>query len=57
MLTAKQQALLETQDRLIDLLVQCDEAIHTEDWAKSRALETEIDDAMARQKELRGLIS
>ena len=24
MLTAKQQALLETQDRLIDLLVQCD---------------------------------
>ena len=57
MLTAKQQALLEVQDQLIDLLVQCDEAIQTEDWAKSQALETEIDDAMARQKELRGLIS
>jgi hypothetical protein len=46
MLTPEERALLtDTQDRLINLFVQHDEAIRAEDWARARDLETQIDDA------------
>ena len=46
MLTPEERALLiEQQDRLIELLVQKQEASEAEDWTRFRQLQTEIDDA------------
>jgi len=42
------------QELLIDRFVRRDEACRAKDWPGVRELEVEIDDASARQKELRG---
>ena len=58
MLTPEERALLtETQDRLIDLLVQHDEARKAEDWDRVRALEVKIDDMQEQRKEISRLES
>lgn len=45
MLPPEERALLtETQDRLIDLLVQQDEAKTADDWDRVRELKAEIND-------------
>jgi hypothetical protein len=54
MLTPEERALLtDTQDRLINLFVQHDEAVRSEDWAKARDLETQIDDAQCEADAIR----
>jgi hypothetical protein len=46
MLTPDERALLvEQQDRLIDLLVQKQEASDAENWVRFRELQNDIDDA------------
>jgi hypothetical protein len=45
--------LIEAQDRLIDLLVQQDEARKAEDLPRMAALETEIGAATTHRDELR----
>jgi hypothetical protein len=56
MFTSEQsEFLIETQDRLIDLFVQHDEARRAEDWGRVEALKIEIADAMARRDEIRNL--
>jgi hypothetical protein len=53
MLTPEERALLtETQDRLIDLLVQQDEAKTAEDWDRVRELKTEIEDVRDELKQI-----
>lgn len=54
MLTPEERALLtDQQDRLIDLFVQHDEAVRTEDWARARDLETQIDEAQSNADTIR----
>ncbi len=43
----------DMQDRLIDLLVQYDEASKDEDWQRMRSLLTDIDDARKQRDEIR----
>ena len=53
MLTPEERALLtETQDRLIDLLVQQDEAKTAEDWDRVRDLRAEIEDVQDELKQI-----
>jgi hypothetical protein len=53
MLTPEERALLtETQDRLIDLLVQQDEAKTAEDWDRVRDLKAEIEDVQDELKQI-----
>jgi hypothetical protein len=54
MLTPEERALfIDTQDQLIALCVQHDEASRAEDWGKAGTLEAEIDVVRARMDELR----
>jgi hypothetical protein len=54
MLTPEERALLtDTQDRLINLFVQHDEAIRAEDWDRVRTLEAQIDDAQCEADAIR----
>ena len=56
MLTPEERALLiEQQDRLIELLVQKQEASEAEDWGRFRELQTEIDDAQGQLEIIRHL--
>jgi len=56
MLTPEERALLiEQQDRLIELLVQKQEASEAEDWDRFRELKTEIDDAQGQLEMMRQL--
>ena len=56
MLTPEERALLiEQQDRLIDLLVQKQEASQAENWDRFRELQTEIDDAQGQLEIIRQL--
>jgi hypothetical protein len=45
MATPDDRAGLTAQDRLIDLLVQHDEASRVQDWPRVATLRTQIDDA------------
>lgn len=45
--------LTEAQDRLINLLVQHDEASRAEDWRRLKALDRQIDTARAHHNALR----
>jgi hypothetical protein len=54
MLTPEERALLtDTQDRLISLFVQHDEATRAEDWARARNLEAQIGDAQCEADAIR----
>lgn len=54
MLTPEERALLtDTQDRLIHLFVEHDEARRAEDWARARNLESQIDDAQCEADAIR----
>ena len=56
MLTPEERALLiEQQDRLIELLVQKQEASDVEIWDRFRELQTEIDDAQGQLEIIRQL--
>jgi hypothetical protein len=56
MLTPEERALLiEQQDRLIELLVQKQEASEAENWVRFRALQIEIDDAQGQLEIIRQL--
>ena len=56
MLTPEERALLiEQQDRLIELLVQKQEASDVENWDRFRELQTEIDDAQGQLEIIRQL--
>jgi len=56
MLTPEERALLiEQQDRLIELLVQKQEASETQDWGRFRELQTEIADAQGQLEIIRQL--
>ncbi|HEX9238091.1 MAG TPA: hypothetical protein VF866_04945 [Xanthobacteraceae bacterium] len=56
MLTPEERALLiEQQDRLIELLVQKQEASDAENWDRFRELQTEIDDAQGQLEIIRQL--
>jgi len=56
MLTPEERALLiEQQDRLIELLVQKQEASDAENWDRFRELQTEIDDAQGQLEIIRHL--
>jgi hypothetical protein len=56
MLTPEERALLiEQQDRLIELLVQKQEASQAENWDRFRALQIEIDDAQGQLEIIRQL--
>ncbi len=56
MLTPEERALLiEQQDRLIELLVQKQEASEAENWDRFRELQTEIDDAQGQLEIIRHL--
>jgi hypothetical protein len=53
-MTSEEHALLtDIQDRLIDLLVQQDEARRAQDWRRVRALQDGISDARFCQDRLR----
>jgi len=57
-MTSEEHALLiDIQDRLIDLLVQQDEARRAQDWRRARALQDEIADARFCQDKIRRLTS
>ncbi|HYM72705.1 MAG TPA: hypothetical protein VET89_06960 [Stellaceae bacterium] len=45
--------MTEAQDRLIDLLVQYDEAIRAEDWQRVDTLNTQIEAARADRDAIR----
>lgn len=47
------RSLTEAQDRLIDLLVQYDEAIRAEDWQRVDTLNTQIEAARADRDAIR----
>jgi hypothetical protein len=54
MLTPEERALLtDTQDRLISLFVQHDEAVRAEEWDKALDLEAQIDDAQCEADAIR----
>ena len=54
MMTPEERALLtDTQDRLIYLFVQHDEAVRAEDWTKARDLEFRIDEAQCEADAIR----
>ena len=56
MLTPEERALLiEQQDRLIELLVQKQEASDVENWDRFRELQSEIDDAQGQLEIIRQL--
>jgi len=56
MLTPEERALLiEQQDRLIELLVQKQEASEAENWDRFHTLQTEIDDAQGQLEIIRQL--
>ncbi len=56
MLTPEERALLiEQQDRLIELLVQKQEASAAENWDRFRVLQIEIDDAQGQLEIIRQL--
>ena len=56
MLTPEERALLiEQQDRLIEPLVQKQEASDAENWDRFRELQTEIDDAQGQLEIIRQL--
>ena len=56
MLTPEERALLiEQQDRLIELLVQKQEASQAENWDRFRELQTEIADAQGQLEIIRQL--
>jgi hypothetical protein len=56
MITPEERTLLiEQQDRLIELLVQRQEASAAEDWDRFRELQTEIDDAQGQLELIRQL--
>ena len=56
MLTPEERALLiEQQDRLIELLVQKQEASEAENWDRFRELQSEVDDAQGQLEIIRQL--
>jgi hypothetical protein len=51
--SVEREALIEAQDRLIDLFVQHDEASRTEDSRRVQTLKAAIDDAIRRRDQIR----
>jgi len=57
MISEEHALLVDIQDRLIDLLVQQDEARRAQNWHRARALQDKIVDATFCQDKIRRLTS